>query len=365
MPVFRLRVTILMKTITIYPNKLKQFGDPANCLFYLVTNSSLLEAFNIKLDHGYRDAFIIPYDHDQNFAELLQTKIAENAHILVITPDCYFRSPKPEILGDKRKLIIMANNSTPTSLTAIEHFLRCGENTEPLHLDAIAEQFFSLAEATQQLYFIDDTYQTTASFNHTSDALQWHQQAGMLDWGQQQLFPSGEISTLPLDVYDMDIQSAFELNGQITFHGYPILHSGKPSYLPQDQQRIFEKLALLADYPLIADLKNGIITHLTAPDKQATPVIEMLEAMFILDSRYKTIIEIGFSLNHWLTLFQGNSAMNEVYAANKGGTIHWGLGLTPFTQYHLDILCPNTNVVNAKNEVIFGKDNLCFDEVCC
>ncbi len=353
----------MMNTIDIYPNRLKQFGDPAGCNFCLVTNLDLINAFNIKMEPGYKCSLIILYEKEQDFTELLKTKIPENAHILVITPDCYFRSPKPEILGNKRKLIIMANNSTPTSLEAIEHFLRCGENTEPAQLDSIADKFFDLAESTKQLYFVDNDYQTKATFNHASDRLQWHQQAGSLDWGQQQLFPSGEISTLPLDVYDTDIESSFELNGDIVLKGHPVLHSGKRSYLPHDQERIFQKLALLEQHPIIAQVKNGIITDLKPTINNSQSIINMLEAMFDIDSRYRTIIEIGFGINHWLQLFKGNSAMNEVYAADTGGTVHWGLGLTPFTQYHLDIICPNTSIINDNNEIIFGKNNEQFNNL--
>jgi hypothetical protein len=48
-----------------------------------------------------------------------------------------------------------------------------------------------------------------------------------------------------------------------------------------------------------------------------------------------------------------NRTPNEVYG-HKNGCIHWGLGLTPRTQYHLDIICPNTIVVNEKGTVIVG-----------
>jgi len=50
-------------------------------------------------------------------------------------------------------------------------------------------------------------------------------------------------------------------------------------------------------------------------------------------------VEIGFAHNVTLQLLDGNHAMNEVYGGlNEGsdGCLHWGLGLTPYTQYHLD-----------------------------
>ena len=45
--------------------------------------------------------------------------------------------------------------------------------------------------------------------------------------------------------------------------------------------------------------------------------------------------------------------MNEVYGGEHG-CLHWGLGLTPFTQYHLDIISPDTTVYTENGEVILG-----------
>lgn len=56
----------------------------------------------------------------------------------------------------------------------------------------------------------------------------------------------------------------------------------------------------------------------------------------------------------YLGIRRGNHAMNEVYGG-RNGAMHWGLGLTPFTQYHLDIITPGTVIHNHRNEVIFGE----------
>lgn len=345
-----------MTTIVINPDRLKQFGPPEDSTFCLVTNSALISNFRIENDH-YDNSLIIPFDNNDSFNNLLDQVIPACAHILVIMPDCYFHSPTPDKLGKRRKLSIMANNSTPTSLDTIKHFIQCAEQIDPKHLDRVANKFFEFLENTQRISFVDDTYQTEAIFSHTKDSLQWHEQAGSLDWGQQQLFPSGEISVLPVDVYGMDIISTLELNGEITLKGYPILHSGKTSYLAEDQERIFKSLSVLNDHPIIATVIDGIITDIQATHNNATSTLNMLNALFDVDSRYRTIIEIGFGINHWVKLVKANSAMNEVHAAHEGGSVHWGVGLTPYTQYHLDLICPNTMVINDKNQIIFGKSN--------
>lgn len=52
-------------------------------------------------------------------------------------------------------------------------------------------------------------------------------------------------------------------------------------------------------------------------------------------------------------MLAGNHAMNEVYGGTKG-CLHWGIGLTPFTQYHLDIISPGTTVSNDRGDPLIG-----------
>lgn len=350
-----------MDIISFCPEHLKQFGDCKDVAFCLVTNSELMPYFHIEKQHAYSDYLIIAYDESDDFDVILQKKIPDTAHILVITPNCYFNSPHPDVLGKRRKLSVMACNSTPTTIEAINHFLSCGIKTNPLFLDKVAEKFFEIAQDSEKLTFIDEAFNTSAVFNHLDDSLQWHEQAGSLEWGQQQLYPAGEISTLPVDVYNMNIDASLNLNGEIVLRGYPVLHSGKQSFLKADQKRIFDHLTVLDKHPLIAVVEHGVITQLKITDKKSEEAKSILEAIFTLDSRYQTIIEIGFGINHWITPFPGNSAMNEVYAAEKGGSIHWGIGLSPYTQYHLDLICPYTSVLGKDKQIIFGKNNQSYD----
>ncbi len=36
------------------------------------------------------------------------------------------------------------------------------------------------------------------------------------------------------------------------------------------------------------------------------------------------------------------------------GCLHWGLGLTPYTQYHLDIISPDTTVYTDSGNIVLG-----------
>lgn len=343
-----------MNTISITPESFKQFGPTTDATFCLVTNSEFSSIFEIDTKE-YNATKILPYSPDKDFKELLKKEIPERAHILVVLPNSYFKSPQPEDLGPSRKLCVMACNSTPTTVEAIQHFLDCAKRTDPHAMDEFASLFFEELEKQTTLTFYDSKYNTSATFNHLSENIMWHEQAGKLDWGQQQLFPSGEISALTVQVYNMSEGAQFELNGEITLQGYPILHSGKGSFLTSDQERIYQRLSTLITSPLIATVKQGKIIELNNPSSDDNPALSMLESLFLTDSRYQSIIEIGFGINHWNHIYPGNSAMNEVYAASPTGTIHWGLGLTPSTQYHLDIISPNTSILGDDKKFIFGK----------
>ncbi|BAZ33998.1 hypothetical protein NIES4074_65120 (plasmid) [Cylindrospermum sp. NIES-4074] len=346
-----------MKKITIYPSYFKQFGDAEGSTFYLVTNSSLLDVFLIEDDKKYKNFKVIVYDSDVSFIELLSKEIQEPAHILVIAPECLFESVHPNDLGPRRKLLIFACNSAPTSLEAIEHFLRCGEKTDPEEQEKVADRFFTQCESTHLLKLIDEEYQTVAEFLHLNEFYGWHEQLGVLEWGGQQIFPSGEIACflVPLKGINKLPDIQFYLNGEIALRGYPVVHSGPPSFLREDQERIYQKLATFKDYPVIIKIEDGIVVDIKATHQSAKSALKMLEAMFMVDSRFRQIFEIGFAINRHVEIFPRNSAMNEVYGGEEG-CVHFGFGMLPYTQYHLDLICPNIKVLNKDNEVIFGSN---------
>ena len=274
--------------------------------------------------------------------------------MLVISPDVFFRSPEEDQIGSSQKLIAMACNSTPNSIEAIAHFVNVIENTNATEQEKYSDYFFDKLESCNSLEFYDPVTKTKAVFQHFFDDYTWNQQAGTLGNGEQQIAPSGEISVLPSDIWDFSENSGMEINGEITFHGTPILHSGEVSFSRSDQQRIWEELSTMSEGPIIASVEKGFISELNALDETAQQAVDILERMFAVDSRYRMIEEIGFAINSSLEIWPGNTAMNEVYGG-KSGAIHYGLGLTPYTQYHLDIICPNTRVL-ANGQKIHGTE---------
>lgn len=343
--------------LEIHPERLRQFGSQQGGTFALVTTPDISDLISVDQGtSGYSSCQKILMQPGERFETLLADRIPEPAHILAVCPGTFFESPSSDLLGPQRKLMAMACNSTPTDPEIIRHFLAIMESTDPDEQAAFSDTFFELLEESEELHYVDTKRGTSASFQHLSEGLVWNQQAGPLEWGEQQIVPSGEISVLPVEITEFAENLHLPLEGEIVFRGYPILHNGTPSFTRGDQRRIYDQLKCLNDHAVIAQVNKGIITSVRPADKGAQPAADMLNAMFEVDARYRIVWEIGHALNTSLDLLPGNHAMNEVYGATQG-CLHWGLGLTPYTQYHLDIISPDTTVYVDSGTVVLGVEN--------
>lgn len=342
-----------MSTVTISPCNIRQFGRADGEVFCLVTNPEIAGKFSIKKGDGYTGYEIIPFQSGEVFQDVLDERIPEKAHVLVISPYAFFQSPKQETLGAQRKLIAMACNSTPTDFDTIAHFLGVLERTDPDAQEAFADRFFELGSNAHHLLIEDPVNATQARFDHQDESYFWSEQAGRIDYGQQQLAPPGEISVLPLRITDFDEALDLEVNGTIALMGYPILHNGTPSFQRTDQARLHTALSTMMRAPIIATVEKGHIVHVQAGSPEVEPALEVLKAMFLVDSRYRKVWELGFAINTQHELIEGNTAMNETFGGTDGA-LHFGLGLTPYTQYHLDIICPRTRLLTDTGDVLIG-----------
>lgn len=352
-----------MKIVTVDPDKIPAFGEADGSIFCLLTNTVYLENFSIAPSRKYVDCRIIAFDDGDIFENLLTEDasrpdgIPPNAHILTILPDRLFFSLDRSILG-RRQLLIMACRSGKTDLDGIEHFLRAGEVTDPASLEEFAGTFFAKGEQAEVLRLVDRRYGTEAIFNHMQDCLEWHEQFGFMRWGDQQVYPSGEIAcfVVPLKIDKLQPQVTFEINGRMALRGQAIVQSGPPSFLLEDQNRIWQRLSTLRDHAVLIDIENGDVVHHEASHPDCQPAADMLQALFEVDSRFRRIYEIGFAINTFFKPWVGNTAMNEVHGGSNG-LIHLGLGMLPHSQYHLDVNCEGTLVLGRDEEVIFGSAN--------
>ena len=339
--------------ITLAPHRLPMFGSSAGVKFYLITTEEVEPLVQIDRSGGYADYRCVVVDRTTNLEDVIAEELGTPAHILVVTPGILFESPPPHIVGEQRKLAVMACGSTPTSVEAICHFLKVIEESDPAGMSSRAEGIFRLLEETEYLFVEDAKLGTAAKFAHKAGPYEWFEQLGELDWGGQQLVPAGELSVLPLFHGNYDSDQRLEINGTIALHGQPILHSGRPSFLEADQTRIYDRLRIMAEKPVICEIENGQIVSAAGIDGESNDAAQMLNCLFEVDSRYRTIWEVGFGINSQHTMYAGNVGMNEVHGG-KFGALHWGLGLTPWTQFHMDIVCPNIRVSAAEGKRILG-----------
>lgn len=338
--------------LNINPEKIKAFKGPQKKHFYFVTNKEFVDMFELQDNDGFLSNNVLMLSVDTSFEDLLENSIPEDSCVLVVSPNVFFSSPLQDKIGSRR-IIAMACNSTPTHIEDIHHFWDCLINTDPLEQQQRTDVFFELGENSEYLKFIDNTNKTSAIFNHLDESYLWSEQTGLLNDGEQQLAPSGEISVLPIAIQEFNEDLRLDFTGSIAFHGAPILHSGTPSFTRKDQKRIYNDLSVLNDNAVLAELKSGVIEEIFATNGESQKAVDMLNCMFKIDSRYRILWEIGFGINSAIKIREGNHAMNETYGG-KNGCIHFGLGLTPYTQYHLDIVCPSMTVLTSDDQLLIG-----------
>lgn len=338
--------------IKVNPSKYEQLGESNGVNFHFITNSAYSKEFNL-IEGDYESATIHKCDKEGEFSDII-SGLSRPAHILVISPDILFSSPDDEVLGNDAKLLVIPCNSSSINMPDIEVALAIMEKTDVATQEKWANRFFEIGEKSKQICFYNPVTKTKAIFDHLSDDYEWFEQLGILDWGSQQFCPAGEVSVLPLGHGGYSSTKRLILNGEITFHGIPLVNSGKPSFLKNDREYIYKQLEPLKTNPVVASVENGVISSLKCiNDGECNSILEMLEALFKVDSRYRNIWEIGFGSNTNMQTINGNKVINEVYG-HKNGCVHWGLGLTPWTQYHIDIICPQTIITNEKGDVLAG-----------
>lgn len=330
--------------IELCPEKFRNFGDTENVNFHVLTTSSLAKEFRFLTTGSYQSCNVSILMGD---LESAIQKIEQDSHILVIAPDQYLKSVSPHKVG-RRKIAVMAANSTPTSIEAIVHFLEVISLSNPSTQQQQADRFFELLTQYQNIFLSNREYQTQARLI-LSDSYCWNEQLGYLDWGQQQILPAGEISLLPLQHGKFDSQINLLLDGQILLNGRPIVHTGADPNR-SEQSYLFDQLAVFEQYPAIANIHNGVIVDICETHPEATQGVIALRTLFEQDHNYQKVWELGFGINSALKLWGGNCAMNEVY----GGTdmvLHLGLGLTQATEFHIDLLCPGTNITITNKSI--------------
>jgi len=108
--------------------------------------------------------------------------------------------------------------------------------------------------------------------------------------------------------------------------------------------RTFLSVSRLEQEPVLAKVRKGIIQDIQ-PLGRHGGVAAALESLMVSDERYRKIHEFGFGLS----LEQGSFPAENFMPNEMALGMHFGFGLTPYTEFHLDLVCPYVSVFTEKD----------------
>lgn len=244
--------------------------------------------------------------------------------------------------------------STPATFAEQQSMISDLYSADMPHQRRLIDQLYKLGEPSPYLQITDSEYTSTATFNHLSDDYSWHSLIGTPEQGQFVLGPSGETNAIVTKISTPQIK--LDISGTITLKGVPIVHHGNGADQSDKQQEIYTALNGLRESALEATVEQGRIQTLRStnnnPASQTT--LRTFEALFKENESYRDILELGFGLHPSMKPSSGNLGTNEFYGG-PNGTIHYGLGRVPHTEFHIDIVCPNARLQTDQNVLIFGQ----------
>ncbi|MFF1558263.1 hypothetical protein [Streptomyces sp. NPDC058279] len=329
-----------------------QFGEPVET-FCLITGEDGGEPVSVLPGDGYARVDRLTLPRGTRLGALIADKVPSDAHVLAVCPGRFLDSPTPEELG-ARKLAVLPAGSTPLTDEHIRTFLRSAASTDIARQAAVAEEFFDLVGDSDRLTIVDDASGTEAEFDHTVGDCVWNQQAGVLEPGDQQIFPSGKLSVTAAEITTFRPDARLlGLHGDLTLRGLPIVHRHADPADGPEQQRLFEALAPLVSHPVTLHVTAGSIEGVTPQTPGAAPAAAELDRLLTDDPRYRVIWELGFGINTTTEVIPANCGPNEVYGATAG-VVNLGLGITPATRFALAFLCPRSSLLTSDGTAVLG-----------
>ncbi len=339
--------------LEVSPDALRQFDGSASA-FFLVTDAELADTFTLADSH-YEQAAIVAIRDGENLGKLIGD-LPDGSAVLVAAPRSFVRSTDLAELGE-RKLAVMPCGSTPVQPDHVRYFLKVIERTDPVAQAERAEKFFDAVANADDLRLVDETQHTECAFDAGGDEYIWNQQAGLLEPGEHQIAPAGELSVLPMEITDFDPSRRLALNGSLTLRGEPIVHAGYDPVLADPQAELYGKLAALRRHPVVVDVEGGLIIDCRPGTRtpESIRAAAVLNGLLASDPRYRAVWELGFGINTGMSLVAANCGLNEVYGGTNG-VVHLGIGLTPFTQFALTFLCPGSRLVDGTGTTLLGTE---------
>lgn len=346
-----------MVAITIIPDQIKVFGKDRRNNFYLIIDQKYLNMFHIANSKLYSHTQIIPSNQFKDIDNIILDINDTDIFILPygITTRVF---PKQSSINDHTCVITLTSTTTYLTQEQLNHFLLAIYNSDIDAQCAFGERYFKvLSNAPSNILLIRNSLNDSVAQYIVDENTKFSEQYGYVKLGKQQIAPNGEIAIGHLnhlqDIYSYN--TCMQLNGEIILNGIPVIHKNGPEpYVNKENlANIYNCLADLQDCPIILEIENGIIKkHKTLIEKQVSKAIGMLDALFLTDSRYRVISEIGCAFNSAITLFPDNCSLNEPFGGSNG-CVHFGIG-NRNTLYHLDFLSPTTYIQTENKVTLIG-----------
>ena len=329
-----------------------QFGKPTDT-FCLITSEDVDIALHAGEESGYSRTTQLSLPPHKRLGELLAERVPKDAHVLSACPGRFLESPTPEELGD-RELAVLPAGSTPLTAEHVRYYLRAAARSDTAAQEALAEEFFDRVGASDRLLITDENTGTEAEFDHTVGDCVWNQQAGVLEPGEQQLLPPGKLSVTAADISTFQPEARLlGLTGELTLHGWPIVHRHADPAEADEQGRLFERLAALVSHPVTLRVRAGTVEEALPKNDGARTAAEALNLLFEEDPRYRTVWELGFGINTTTEIIPANCGPNEVWGSTHG-VVNLGIGVTPTTRFALAFLCPRSSLLTADGTAVLG-----------
>jgi hypothetical protein len=335
------------------------FGDPDGCSFVILAAPDVVDQLTITGGVGYLNRTLVPAAAVE--VPVVLQRMPARSHVFCITSDGPFLSPNASNVSSI-KLGVLPMYSTGFSWAKLATALDLIGALDFSEQYAESQRVIAIISDATRLILTSTRFQTRAELElgATWDDLYVFNQSGPISWGRQSVVPGGEVSLLTDGHGDYSAASRFNLSGTVPIYGYPVLHRGScpcrdvrgeqagsdlacatagKAALARKQVEIFENLTGIQHQAITATVEAGCIVDLQPAGRDRVATDQLL-ALFAEDNRYRKIHELGLGLNPSDTFFlPQNFLPNEM---RRG--VHFGLGLTPFTEFHLDLTCPTITV---------------------
>jgi hypothetical protein len=329
--------------VTLSPDALAGlFGGDLGDVFCLVASPAARGVIELRSTPGVEIrelAWEGPESRDALLATIAAVRAAGRRASVLWIADDEFEHYQPEEL-EAAKLVAISSFSAPLSSRALARsveIVTTGDYEGELRIE---NRFMDLLDEAEEIRLACPDFGTTARFRHQV-ADHWFSLHGPLDWGQQTVLPTGEMSALVNASGEFVEEDSFAIDGRVVLRGQPVVHRGGPGVSLGATGELYDRLSAMADQPAVLELSNGFITGVSAPDGGTNQLVDGLRSLFDQDGRYAKIHEIGFGTNAACDpLVADNFFANERFPG-----VHLGIGLGGHTEFHIDLVTDAIEVI--------------------